>query len=250
MNDRFVFRPLPRPHATLRLFCFSPAGHGAALYRDWGRGLPQHVEVCAVRFPGRENVRSEPLLTSFAELVEKTADIVAPYLDLPFAMFGHSMGSFVAFEVLRLLRERRQLAALALFVSGRWAPQIVKDRAPIHELPQPELIAEIQRRYNGIPQAVLNEPEILDLTLPIVRADFAALTDYRYIPQDPFSCPVACYGGLQDSEVSVDDLDAWRVHTTGSFELQRFPGDHFFLTGPAAPALRAAIANTLERCNT
>ena len=244
MTDRFMFLPRPSPRASFRLLCFPPAGYGAAIYRDLGRALPERLEVCSVRLPGRENLRAEPLITDFSRLIEAAVSIVTPYLDRPFAIFGHSMGSWLAFEVGRRLRNAGRLPA-HLFVSGRRAPQIAKTAAPIHDLPDNEFIAEIQRRYNGIPQTLLNEPELLHLTLPILRADLAALESYQYSDDAALDCAISCYAGRDDHELKEDDLAAWRKQTSRNFKLIRFPGDHFYLTGAGAPGILADIANTL-----
>lgn len=239
-----MFLPRPRPRASLRLLCFPPAGYGAAIYRELGRALPEQLEVCSVRLPGRENLRAEPLIKAFPRLIEAAIDIVAPYLDRPFAIFGHSMGSWLAFEVSRRLRNTGRLPA-HLFVSGRRAPQITKTIPPIHDLPDDEFIAEIQRRYNGIPQTLLDEPELLQLTLPILRADLAALDSYEYSEDAVLDCAISCYAGLHDHELKEDELAAWREQTRKDFKLIRFPGDHFYLTGAGASFLHAEIGKTL-----
>jgi medium-chain acyl-[acyl-carrier-protein] hydrolase len=212
--------------------------------------MPDDVEVCAVRLPGRENLRAEPFAPDFESLADKAADILEPYSDLPYAAFGHSMGSWLAFEAGRRLRRRRGREPLALFVSGRRAPHIAGHQTPIHDLPQAEFIAEIQRRYNGIPAVVLTEPELLALTLPVLRADLAVLTSYEYDAQAPLGCPLYCYSGEEDHEISADELRAWREHTADRFEVRRFAGDHFYLTGPSGVALRADIAARLSSLGT
>jgi medium-chain acyl-[acyl-carrier-protein] hydrolase len=242
--DRYIFRPRPQADAALRLLCFAPAGHGAAIFRDWGRGLPPHIDVCAIRLPGRENIRMEPLITDFTRLIDLAVGIVEPYLDRPFAVFGHSMGAWLAFEVARRLAANGT-TPLHLFVSGRQAPQVERHAQPIHDLPEPELIAEIQRRYNGIPQVLLNEPELLKLTLPILRADLAALAGHRCVAAAPLDCDLSCYAGVDDREIGEDELEAWRRQTTRRFTLQRFPGDHFYMSGRSAPALLSTIARSL-----
>jgi medium-chain acyl-[acyl-carrier-protein] hydrolase len=198
-----------------------------------------------VRLPGREHLRGEPFVTDFSALVDKVARILEPYADLPYAAFGHSMGSWLAFEACQRLHEAHGVAPTALFVSGRRAPHMTGHQTPIHELPQTEFIAEIQRRYNGIPAVVLTEPELLALTLPVLRADLAVLTTYAYEPRPPFDCPLYCYSGEADHEITIDELDGWRQHTVGPFQLRRLAGDHFYLTGQSGAALRADIARRL-----
>ncbi len=241
-----MFVPRPRAGATLRLFCFSPAGYGASIYRDWARRLPDDIEVCAVRLPGRENLRQHPLLSTFEPLVDTATRIIAPYLDRPFAIFGHSMGSWVGFEVARRVRASAGTQPVHLFVSGRRAPHVEGSQPPIHELPEDELIAEIQRRYGGIPDAVLSEPELLALTLPILRADLAALHSYRYVSGPPYDCDITCFTGADDREIATAGMEAWGEHTAGTFVLTTLPGGHFYLTGPSGVTLVERIGETLR----
>jgi len=156
------------------------------------------------------------------------APVLLPYLDKPFAFFGHSMGGLVSFEVTRLLRREYGVSPVHLFVSGRRAPQIPPPSLPIHALPETEFILEL-RRFNGTPQAVLENTELMQLLIPIIRADFAVLETYVYTDEPALNCPITVFGGLQDQEVSYNNLQAWQEHTNAAFSLQMFEGDHFFL---------------------
>jgi medium-chain acyl-[acyl-carrier-protein] hydrolase len=170
----------------------------------------------------------EPPFTRIEPLIQALENVLLPALDRPFAFFGHSMGAIVSFELARLLRENNHLSSLKLFVSGRRAPQIPDSDLPIHALPEPEFLKEL-RRYNGTPEEVLNNTELMQLLLPTLRADFAVLETYIYAPAPPLDCPITAFGGLQDWKASREDLEAWREQTNAAFSLQMFPGDHFFL---------------------
>ena len=138
------------------------------------------------------------------------------------------MGGLVSFELARLLRKKYNITPLHLFISGRRAPQIPDLEPPIHNLPEPAFIEEL-RRLNGTPPAVLENAELMQLFLPILKADFAVLESYIYTPEPPLSCPITVFSGLQDSEVGCDELQAWQEQTKADFNLHIFPGDHFFL---------------------
>jgi medium-chain acyl-[acyl-carrier-protein] hydrolase len=138
------------------------------------------------------------------------------------------MGALVSFELTRLLRQQNEISPVHLFVSGRRAPQIPDPKPPIHALPELEFIEEL-RRLNGTPEAVLENAELMQLLLPILRADFTVLETYVYTHQPPLDCPITVFGGLQDQEANPDELEAWREQTSASFSLQMFPGDHFFI---------------------
>lgn len=217
-----------RPNARIRLFCFPHAGGGASVFRTWSEGLPSTVEVCPIRLPGREGRISEPPFTRLKPLVQALAQALIRYLDKPFAFFGHSMGALVSFELARQLRRRHTLSPAHLFVSGRVAPQLPDPQPPIHALPNSKFLEEL-RRFNGIPEEILESPELMELMLPTLRADCAVDETYVYSIEPPLDCPISAFGGLQDSTVSRDSLAAWRNQTRLSFSMQMFPGNHFFL---------------------
>jgi len=243
--NRWVTCPKPNPQATLRLFCFHYAGGGAAIFRTWSDSLPQSVEVCAIELPGRGTRLMERPFTQLEPLVPTLASALFPYLDKPFAFFGHSMGGLVSFELARLLRREYGLSLVHLFVSAHRAPQVPDPDAPIHALPNPEFLQEL-RRYNGTPEAVLENAELMQLLLPTLRADFAVVETYAYTPEQPLDCPITAFGGLDDREVSSDELEAWREQTNASFVLKMFPNDHFFLDS-AKPLLLQSLSQKLHQ---
>jgi medium-chain acyl-[acyl-carrier-protein] hydrolase len=216
-----------KPQAALRLFCFPYAGGSAAIYRPWAASLPPAIELCAVQLPGRGERLDEPSYTDLRALVGDAEAALLPYLDKPFALFGHSMGAMIAFELARRLRDRG-LNPVHLFLSARRAPQLEVEEEITYNLPEPEFIDEV-RRLNGTPQEVLEHPELMQMVLPLLRADFEVVETYRYEPGAPLDCPVTVFGGLQDSDVPRPQLDAWREHTTAAFSVRMLPGDHFFL---------------------
>ncbi|MEW6496027.1 MAG: thioesterase II family protein [Cyanobacteriota bacterium] len=226
--NRWVTCSEPNPQATLRLFCFHYAGGGAAIFRTWSDSLPGSVEVCAIELPGRGTRLMESPFTHIEPLVQNLASALLPYLDKPFAFFGHSMGGLISFELTRLLRREYNLSPVHLFVSGHRAPQIPDSDPPIHNLPESAFLEEL-RHLNGTPTAVLENAELMQLFLPTLRADFSVVETYAYRPEPPLQCPITVFGGLQDLEASCDELEAWREQTNNSFVLQMFPGDHFFL---------------------
>ncbi|MBW4673425.1 MAG: thioesterase II family protein [Desmonostoc geniculatum HA4340-LM1] len=220
--------PQPNPQANLRLFCFPYAGGSSVIFRTWFNSLPRNVEACAVEYPGRGKQINLPPYTRLEALVKAIAPSLIPYLDKPFAFFGHSMGGLVSFELTRLLRLEYNLKPFHLFISARRAPQIPRTKPPLHVLPDPELIEEL-RTLNGTPKAVLENPELMQIFLPVLRADFAVLETYIYTPQQPLDSPITILGGWQDKEVSHESLQAWQEQAMSTFSLQMLDGDHFFI---------------------
>jgi len=226
--DRWFHISRPKPGAAIRLFCFPYSGADSAVFFPWADLLPGFVEVCPVQLPGRGRRLSEPLYDRLLPLAAAAGEAVAAACRGSFALFGHSFGAMLAFEVARWLRRRGGPMPEHLFVSGCSAPQLPEPNLPIHDLPEPEFIEQL-RRLNGTPEEVLANPELLELIIPILRADFAVCRSYAYQHEAPLSCPISAYGGLRDSDVSRERLEAWREQTSGAFALRMFPGDHFFV---------------------
>lgn len=221
-------RMAPQPH--LRLFCFPYAGGGASTFRPWidSSGiLPGGVDICPVYLPGRENRLKEPLFTRLPPLVEALTHALEPFMDVPFAFFGHSMGALISFELARYLRGIHHPGPAHLLISSHPAPQLPGSNAPFHDLPEPALIGLLSR-LGGTPKAILQHAELMKVILPILRADFELCETYVYTPEPPLDCPVSVFGGEQDTMVSVQELQAWQVQTRRSFTLRLLPGDHFF----------------------
>jgi len=219
----------PNPRAALSFFCFPYAGGSATIFKTWADGLPRSVEVYAVQLPGRERRLQERPLTSMAELADSISRALRPYLTRPFAFFGHSMGAKLSFEVALNLRKQQAPEPSSLIVSGCRAPHLPSTDALTYRLPESEFIEKL-RRLNGTPREILEHPELMELLLPTLRADFQVVETYApTLPVRPFGCPLTAYGGLLDAEVARADLEAWRVYTSADFVVRMLPGDHFFL---------------------
>ena len=245
--DPWFVQHRPAGQTRLRLFCFPYAGGAAQIYRTWVERLPAGCEVCAAQLPGRGSRLREVPFTSMAEVVDAVAGVIGPYLDKPFALLGHSMGAIIAFELARRLRREGRAMPLQLFASGRRAPQIPSSEEPTYALPDPEFIKEL-RRLKGTPDEVLEHPELMELLLPLIRADFSVTQTYHYTPEPPLDCPISVFGGTHDRDVSPEQLEPWREQTTSAFSLRLIPGDHFFIhTSRAAllDALSAQLARLL-----
>ena len=227
--DKWFARPAPRPDATMRVFFFPYAGGGPAAFAKMCNGLADSFDGTAVHYPGRGSRHPEPPLTDLRALVETLAQAISPLLDKPFAFFGHSMGGLIAFELTRTLRRKGLAQPNMLFISARAAPQLPNPNPHIHQLPDAEFVSEL-KKLNGIPPEILQNNELMRLSLPILRADFEMIETYQYQTDVPLNCPIVALGGTDDSRVSHVQLAGWAMHTKDSFESQFFAGDHFFLT--------------------
>lgn len=224
----WVTLPSPNSSATVRLFCFPYGGGGSVIFREWPDGLPAFIEVCAVQLPGRGSRLMEEPFTEMGALVPVLAENLQPYLTIPFAFFGHSLGAFISFELARYLRTKAMPEPQALFVSGAPAPQLRRSEPPLHDLPESELIKEL-RKFNGTPNEVLEHAELMQLMLPTLRADFTLLETYSYKTSKPLDCPIIAFGGTRDHSVTAALVEAWRAQTNTSFSRRMVPGDHFFV---------------------
>jgi surfactin synthase thioesterase subunit len=211
----------------VKLICLAHAGGGAASFRDWWREL-RDVEVLPVQLPGRERRFHEAPLSSVAEIVEQLAVAAGDVVEEPFAVFGHSMGALIGYELVRKLRDERGMHPTTLFVAGARAPHVPPRERPRHELGDAEFIEQL-RALKGTPAAVLDSAELMELTLPILRADFAAIETHVHSPGEPLDCPITAFGGLRDVDVAAGDLAAWAELTRAEFQCTMFEGDHFFV---------------------
>lgn len=214
--------------AKIRLFCFPYAGGTNMIYRTWGKSLGPSIAVCTAHLPGRERRVNEKPYTSAQAVVEAAAEAIIPHLDLPFAFFGHSMGALISFELTRHLRRLKLPMPLHLFLSGRAAPQFGERERVTYNLPADEFAEEL-RRLNGTPREVLEHQELMDLMIPLLRADFEVCETYNYREEPALDCPITAFGGVYDESVKGEMVAAWREQTTRSFRLCMMPGDHFFI---------------------
>src|SRR5215217_254651 len=185
MRTPWLVKRKPNRRASVRLFCFPYAGGGDSIFRSWQESLSDTIEVCPVQLPGRGSRIAEPPYTEMDQLVRAAGQAIAPYLDKPFALFGHSMGALIAFEFARYLRKEYSAEPVHLFVSGRPSPQSTSEPLDLDQLDTE--LPEILSSRNGRPAQSLKDPELMELVLPMLRADLALCESYSYAPEPPFS---------------------------------------------------------------
>jgi medium-chain acyl-[acyl-carrier-protein] hydrolase len=232
MSDKPLASPWvklpPRGRGRVCLFCFPYAGGGNAAYLPWMHEISPEIEICPVQLPGREERIREPPFTRMQPLVEAAARALEPYLQMPFAFFGHSLGAMIGFELTRYLRRQGWPLPLHLFASGFSAPQIPLARPSLHNLPDKEFRAALAH-INGTSTSVLEDDDLMGLLAPLLRADFAVFETYAYLSEAPLDLPISVYGGLGDTRAPRQALEAWRAQTTKRYTLRMYDGDHFFL---------------------
>jgi len=234
---KWFVRLNPDPLAKLRLFCFPYAGGGISSFRGWLNLLPRGVELDIVELPGRGSRLLETPYFQVQLLIDEITQAIQPLLDRPFAFFGHSLGAVLGFETAREIMKLKGINPVILFVSGRNAPQLTDLSPSIQHLSDADFVDRL-RQYNGTPKEVLENAELMEIFLPVLRADFTMNETYVYKPGPPLDCPITAFGGKTDPRVSVDELHAWDRMTLQEFSMVFFPGDHFYLHSEQAILLK------------
>lgn len=223
------------------MFCLPYAGGGASAYTGLLRELTD-LTVVPIQLPGRENRIAEPP----AFTIQEIADEIAPATDAPYLLYGHSMGARIAFEVARELRRRGLPGPAGLYVGGAHPPHRKVPLAASADLPDDAFIDQLVRRSGALPE-LKHVPELRELLLPVLRADFAWIKNYRYAPEPPLDCRIVAFTGLDDGEVGAEEMLGWARHTTAGFHLRTLRGGHLFVKDRPADLAALVTADLTGR---
>ncbi|WP_255509639.1 thioesterase II family protein [Oceaniovalibus sp. ACAM 378] len=248
-HSRWFLRPGARPGTGVRLFCFPCAGYGAAMYRQWINAHLGELDIYPVQTPGRGTRLSEPAVASLPDLVARLVPVIAPLTDRPYAFFGHSFGAVLAAFTCAALIRSGHPAPAHLFLSARQPPNRRGPVPPLSHLSDADFITEINNRYGGIPAQILDEPDILALLLPALRADIRALEDLEGHQILSLPVPITAYGGQSDAIVSPELMDSWQHWTSAGYRRRLFEGGHFFIESQR-DALLKDMSETLAQSKT
>lgn len=236
-SSPWIRRFVPSPHARTRLLCLPHAGGSAPFFLPVARALAPDVDVLAVQYPGRQDRRAEPGVDDIGVLADHVAREARRWADTPLAIFGHSMGATLGFEVARRLAP--DVPLLGLVASGRSAPSCVRVEQ-VHRYDDTQLLGEI-RSLAGTDTQVFDDDEIVRMILPALRVDYRAVETYRCEPGARIAAPITVLTGDADPRTSLEQARAWEGHTDGEFELRVFPGGHFYLNDQPAAVLAAVV---------
>ncbi len=226
-SDNWIRAFTPTDDRPVRLVCLPHAGGSASFFFPFAQALRERLDVLAVQYPGRQDRSREPCVDDIGRLADGTYAALRPWLDRPVALFGHSMGAMVGFELARRIERDSDATLLRLFASGRRAPSIVRDERT-HELGDDAMLAELVR-LSGTDARVLGDEEIMRFALPAIRADFKAAETYRLQGEASLRCPITVLTGESDPRTSLADARAWGAHTEAGLDVHVFRGGHFFL---------------------
>lgn len=217
-----------KPKAKIRLFCFHHSGGGASAYFPWNTYFSSDIEMICIQLPGREDRYDEPLVNDLSYILHALSTGFRPYQNKPFIFFGHSLGAFLAFESLKAIHKLYSLYPCHVILSSTKAPHLPLRTERLSKLNDLEL-KEALRAYNGIDETILENNDLLEIFLPIVRNDFSVYENYSYSESPPLPCDILALSGTQDPTVTQEEIMAWSSYTTGKFEHLAFPGGHFFI---------------------
>lgn len=247
-SDLWVRRYHPAPDSAVRLVCFPHAGGSASYFHPVSAALSPAVDVAAVQYPGRQDRRAEPCVDDIGELAARAWAALRPWLaagpERPVALFGHSMGAIVSFEVARLMERDTGAGPLVLFASGRRAPSRTRTEN-VSDRDEAGVVAEM-RALGGTDSRVLGDPELLEMVLPALRSDYRAVERYRRDADVRIGSPVSVMVGDADPRTSLEEAHAWQDHTTGGMEVHTYSGGHFYLEHHQAAVL-GTIRDTLAK---
>jgi medium-chain acyl-[acyl-carrier-protein] hydrolase len=237
--------PRKRTNPTARLFCFPYAGGSSsdAIFREWANALPDDVELAVLEMPGRARRMAEPFETSLFRLVERLLPVFASCTDRPFAFFGHSLGAIVAYELARALSAAKMPCPSLLMVSAKQAPHKPYTRR-LFDLPRDQFILAL-RELNGTPDEVLQNEELLDIVVSVLRNDLEMAFKYRFVGAPLRGIPIHAFGGKDDPHVEIESILAWDSHTDLPFRSEIHPGGHFYIQQESKDAVRERIVDLM-----
>ncbi|TWT65368.1 thioesterase II family protein [Allorhodopirellula solitaria] len=221
------------------VICLPYAGMGSAVFGGWSALHFDAADLFAAQLPGRDGRLKEAPIDNIEELVDQLADAVieGPFADRPLTLLGCSFGGLIAFELARRLRAQgRDIEQL--IVAACRPPNALGVTEPVASLPDEEMVNKLRYWYGAIPKEIAENPAMLELVLPAIRADMRVYETHVYREEQPLQCPITAIGGADDRIVKLNELNGWRKETTGKFTCRQFAGDHFFMKSHPAPVLR------------
>jgi medium-chain acyl-[acyl-carrier-protein] hydrolase len=215
-----------------RLICFPFAGGGTSNYARWRGDLQGQIELCAFNLPGRERFFGKPCLTDYQDLIIRLAAVLKDKTDCPMIFYGHSFGALTAYFTTLELNKLNLDVPIHLYVSARRPPHSDDHFDKLSTLNLEDFKVVLTERYQGIPQPILDSPDLLELFLPIIQKDFKLYEQYpmllNHYPESKVNCSITSIGYSGDRLKEIDLME-WKELTNKSFQHIQLPGGHFDL---------------------
>jgi surfactin synthase thioesterase subunit len=236
-------------HSETILFCLPFAGSSAYSYRAFQSYTDDTLRIAAIDLPGRGRRFCEPLLRNLNAMADDAYNQFRQRLDGgAYAVYGHSMGSWIAYLLVKRILRDGYPPPRHLFVSGRPSPSVPGKEKDWHLLPRSDFL-EILKRFGGTPREVIGNQELMGLFEPVLRADFQALADYTFEKSEPLDVPITVFWS-RDENVTRAQALGWQEQTTKAFSLLEFSGGHFFIFRHAAEIVRIFSRAVADVCDT
>lgn len=236
-------------NTSIRLFCFHFAGGGASCFNSWAKVLGEDLAVCPIQLPGRESRFREPRITNFNDLICQLYDQLQPYLNQPYAFYGHSLGALIAYAIAHKRHQLSLRLPLVLFVGAHRAPHIPYSFPSCNSMSFDELKGLLSK-FEGIPESILRNEEWMEALLPLLKDDLLLCESYEHQSWEALPCPIYAFGGASDRMVSQFEILAWCQHTKAEFRSYFYPEGHFFIKSQRTQlpnAIALAIQQNLPR---
>jgi medium-chain acyl-[acyl-carrier-protein] hydrolase len=236
------------PHGNMRVFAFPYSGAGVSAYHQWANAFHQQkIDFIGVQPPGRESRLREAPIQDLSLMVKHLVLAIKPLTDKPFVFFGHSLGALIAFELARALRKYKLPLPSHLFVSAFRSPELPNPNKALHQLDDEAFIAGI-REYDNTPEDVLANQALMQMLLPMIRADFRMHENYQHRQEPPLPCSITVFKGSYDRFSRKEQMSSWQQHTIADFNEITYQGGHFFLS-EHSDSMSKEIINAFTRMN-
>lgn len=245
LADKWFLVARKAEQPRLRIFCLPFLGGLGAVFSGWTNYLPHDVELQALQLPGRPPRHNEPPFENFQTLIDALLKVLPSRLDVPYVLYGHSLGALVSFGLTHALRKAGEPLPQHLFLAAYPAPHLHNPIGDIARLPEPEFVQGLTR-LRGIPEQVLGDRELLSVFLPSLRAELELLNSYVHERQEPLNVSATILGGTHDHLVARNELEAWKQHFAGVVPIREIEGGHFFMREAEQDVVNAILSSLMS----
>lgn len=229
-------------HKKVKLICIPYAGGMSYTYLVWKKYLPEDIELIPIELPGRGRRYNEQLIVDMNDMVH---DIFKQIKDIinenEYVLFGHSMGSTITYELIKIIRKNQCREPLHIFYSGRLAPHLNNYYKKISDHPDDSFFEAVYK-MGGTPKEVYDIKELRSMYLPVLKADFCLLENYCSGNEiEPSASNISIFYGEQDNNTKTLTIKEWRDYSKGVCDFYEFSGEHFFIKDQAESVVKKIV---------